>query len=204
MTSALDTTSWQAIATRLRPFIVRRVASEADAEDVLQEVLLRMHRGLSSLADDERLTAWMYRIARNAIADQLRMRLRHPLSHQGSDEEGFASDPEGSEERRDHEVSSELAGSLGLFIARLPSPYREAVTLTELEGLTQKEAAQRLGISLSGMKSRVQRGRAKIRHMLEACCAIALDARGRPVACAPLPVEDAPEGCCRSQTAKDP
>ncbi len=59
----------------------------------------------------------------------------------------------------------------------LPSPYREALTLTELEGLTQKEAAEMLGISLSGMKSRVQRGRQQLRQALEDCCHIAL---GRP------------------------
>ena len=63
-------------------------------------------------------------------------------------------------------------------MAALPSPYREAVTLTELQGMTQKDAAEMLGISLSGMKSRVQRGRQRIREMLQACCGIALDARG--------------------------
>jgi RNA polymerase sigma-70 factor (ECF subfamily) len=66
-------------------------------------------------------------------------------------------------------------------VARLPSPYREAVTLVELEGLTAREAAEMVGISVSGMKSRVQRGRAQLREMLDACCEIALDARGKVV-----------------------
>jgi len=77
----------------------------------------------------------------------------------------------------------------------LPSPYREAITLTELEGRTQREAAQMLGISLSGMKSRVQRGRAKLRGMLEACCKVAVDARGKVIACEPRK-GDEPKGCC--------
>ena len=77
-----------------------------------------------------------------------------------------------------------------------PSPYREAITLTELEGRTQREAAEMLGISLSGMKSRVQRGRAKLRAMLEACCEIAVDARGKVIACEPRAAGSKPRGCC--------
>ena len=70
---------------------------------------------------------------------------------------------------------------MAVFVAALPSPYREAITLTELQGMTQKDAAEMLGISLSGMKSRVQRGRQQISEMLQACCEIALDARGHVV-----------------------
>lgn len=68
---------------------------------------------------------------------------------------------------------------MSLFVARLPSPYREAVSLVELDGLTTREAADRAGISVSGMKSRVQRGREQLRTLLDDCCEIALDARGK-------------------------
>ena len=78
----------------------------------------------------------------------------------------------------------------------LPSPYREALTLTELEGMTQKEAAAMLGTTLSGMKSRVQRGRVYLRKALEDCCHIALDARGRVVTCEPRVDGRLPDGCC--------
>ena len=67
------------------------------------------------------------------------------------------------------------------FVAQLPSPYREAVTLVELEGLTQQAAADVAGISLSGMKSRVQRGRRMLRQQFEDCCALTFDVRGRVV-----------------------
>ncbi|MFO0634577.1 MAG: TauD/TfdA family dioxygenase [Nannocystaceae bacterium] len=93
----------------------------------------------------------------------------------------------------------------------LPSPYREALTLTELEGLTQREAAQMLGVSLSGMKSRVQRGRVQLRRALEGCCDIAVDARGRVIAYTPrsdgrLPVgvqtrQFLPRGRCDGRSA---
>lgn len=182
--------AWDQLASTLRPFVRRRVASDPDADDVMQEVLLRMHRGLATLEDEERFGAWMYRIARTAIADHARARARHPLSPPPEDE------PAGAPEEDDGTVASEVAQSLAFFVAMLPSPYREAITLTELEGRTQREAAEMLGISLSGMKSRVQRGRAKLRAALEECCEIALDARGRVIACEPREGGSGPADCC--------
>jgi len=67
------------------------------------------------------------------------------------------------------------------FVARLPSRYREAITLTELQGLTQQEAADIAGVTLSGMKSRVQRGRRMLRELFEECCHLTIDARGRVI-----------------------
>ena len=72
-----------------------------------------------------------------------------------------------------------------MFVAQLPSPYREAVTLVELEGRTAREAADMVGISVSGMKSRMQRGRDQLRRMFDQCCEIALDVRGKPTDYAP-------------------
>jgi RNA polymerase sigma-70 factor (ECF subfamily) len=108
-------------------------------------------------------------------------------------EEGEAAEPFAED---DGAVAREVAQYLAFFVAALPSPYREAITLTELEGRTQREAAEILGISLSGMKSRVQRGRAKLRAMLEACCEVAVDARGKVVACEPRSPGSKPKGCC--------
>ena len=84
---------------------------------------------------------------------------------------------------------------VALFVARLSAPYREAITLTELQGLTQKDAAEMLGISLSGMKSRVQRGREKIREMFHQVCQVSVDCRGRVTGCEPRAAELLPEDC---------
>jgi RNA polymerase sigma-70 factor (ECF subfamily) len=97
----------------------------------------------------------------------------------------------------DADGGEELASYIALFVVMLPSPYREALTLTELEGLTQREAAERLGISVSGMKSRVQRGRLLLRELLEGCCDIALDARGHVMSYEPRERCQPPEWCCR-------
>lgn len=199
MTELLDAPSWDELATRLRPFIRRRVASEPDADDVLQDVLLRMHRGLPGLHDEDRLGSWMYRIARTTIVDHVRGRQRHTvaaLPEADAMAEAAAPEPPGPFAEDDGAVAREVAQYVAMFVAHLPSPYREAITLTELEGRTQREAAQMLGVSLSGMKSRVQRGRAKLRTMLEACCEIAVDVRGKVIACEPKAAGELPPGCC--------
>lgn len=166
---------WQEVAAQLRPFLARRVAP-TEIDDVLQEVFLRVQRGLPGLRDDERFTSWLFQIARNSVAEHLRVRARHPLAI-GS-EDGDAVDEPTDDDR---EAARSLACCVSIFVARLSSPYREAVTLVELEGLGVREAAEMVGISVSGMKSRVQRGRAQLRGMFDECCEIALDARGKVI-----------------------
>jgi RNA polymerase sigma-70 factor (ECF subfamily) len=166
------------------------VASPADIDDLLQDIFVRMQQGLGDLRDDERFGGWVYRIARSALVDRARKRARTPHTGLGDDAAANAV-PDVPE---DH-LQSDLGECVALFVSRLPSPYREAVTLTELEGLTQKEAAAMLGVSLSGLKSRVQRGREKLRYMFEECCQISVDCRGRVMECEPRGLEQVPKDC---------
>jgi RNA polymerase sigma-70 factor (ECF subfamily) len=180
---------WQQVASRLRPFIARRV-SPHEIDDVMQDVFVRMQRGLTALRDEERFTSWLFQIARSAVAEHLRGRARHPLAAHPDDEAeledaapgrgpGATSDAPGGGEPDDREAARALAGCVSMFVAQLAQPYREAVTLVELEGLTAREAAEMVGVSVSGMKSRVQRGRQQLRQLFDDCCEIALDARGK-------------------------
>ncbi len=182
--------AWRELEAKLRPFVAKRV-SEADVDDVVQDVFLRIQRGLPSLRDDQRLGPWVYQVARSAIADHGRAAAR--LANVEPQRSEPTSEPDDADERA---VAREVAAYAALFVVMLPSPYREALTLTELQGLTQKEAAEMLGLSLSGMKSRVQRGRQKLRTALEECCDIALDARRRVVGCEPRADGKLPDGCC--------
>lgn len=167
------------VAARLRPFVAKRVPT-SDVDDVVQEVFLRMQRGLGTLREEERFGPWVYQVARSAIVDHHRARARHPIAD-------GAEQPEPAADEGDVTADLEalLSQYVAPFVAMLPSPYREALTLTELEGISQREAAEMLGISVSGMKSRVQRGREKLRALFEECCKIALDARGRVIDCVP-------------------
>ena len=171
---------WNEVESGLRAFIAKRVPDEAAAEDLSQEVFLRMQRGLGGLKKESRLVAWIYQIARHAIIDYYRTRDRQPEQPVGlaGDLETFhpaslsVESAEGSGQLR-----TELAGCLRPMIERLSEDYRQAITLVDLEGMAQHEAAAQLGLSVSGMKSRVQRGRRQLRDMLEACCVIVLDQR---------------------------
>lgn len=194
MIDAASRGAWRELETKLRPFVARRLRSAADVDDVIQDVFVRMHRSVSSLRDDERFGPWVYQVARSAIIDHQRSSARHPLADGDAPE--LTSSEHTEHDTDDGAVERELASYLAPFVATLRSPYREALTLTELEGLTQKDAAVMLGISVSGMKSRVQRGREHLRASLEACCKIAVDARGRVIACQPRPNGRSPDGCC--------
>ena len=190
MIDASERGSWREIEAKLRSFIVRRVDANVDVDDIVQDVFLRMQQGLGKLRDDERFGPWMYQIARNAIFDHQRVAAKHRVveGHTVRDNPELVAE--------DCRAMEDLASHIVEFVAMLRSPYREALTLTDIEGLTQKQAAEMLGISLSGMKSRVQRGRSQISKALADCCTIDLDARCRVVSCEPRPDGLRPEGCC--------
>ena len=161
------------VAEQIRPFVERRVAPH-DVDDVVQEILQRVHTGADVLDEDTRFAAWLHRVARNTITDHHRRTSRREAKH-----EAFATEWRDEAEEQEDAVAS-LSMFVRAFVEMLPSPYREALDLTEIQGLTMREAAEREGVSLSGMKSRVQRGRRLLRELFEACCEIALDARGKP------------------------
>ena len=173
---------WQQVHNGLRAFIAKRVSEETEIDDILQEVFLRIHRGLDGLKDPRRIVSWVYQITRHAIIDHYRAsgrRLEMPAGL-GADMElirTMAATPVIAEFKDSGEYRSELAGCLRPMIDQLNKEYREALMLVELEGLTQQAAAQRIGISLSGMKSRVQRGRRQLKRKLDECCLIQLDQR---------------------------
>ncbi len=173
---------WAEFGHRLRAFIARRVDSDADADDILQEVFLRIHRHAGAVERSERLTSWLFQVTRNAITDYYRAPVRRELpTGDPYDLEGECEVLAGGSDASDAEPAahSELATCLRPMIDRLPPLYREAVTLVDLLGLPQKEAAARAGLSLSGMKSRVQRGRQALGDLMQECCQVELDAGGR-------------------------
>ena len=164
---------WESFHERLRLFILNRVGDENVADDILQDVFLRIHTRMFTLRDNDRLDAWVYQIARNAIVDYY----RRPDKPVALDEMLPAPEPESTEP----DAADEIASSLREMTASLPEPYREALSLTEFEGLSQQQLADHLGISLSGAKSRVQRARQKIKDALLTCCHFEFDRYGRVV-----------------------
>jgi RNA polymerase sigma-70 factor, ECF subfamily len=185
---------WRELHGRVRSFVRARISDPEAADDVAQEVLLRLHRSMDTLRAEDRLDAFAYRIARNAIIDHYRARATTRETPAAPDELVERVDADGdSEQEPEAGAREELARCLAPLIRRLPEPYREALTLTDLGKLSQVEAAQVVGLSVPGMKARVQRARAQVHELLTGCCAVALDSRRQishvqrtgPCACQP-------------------
>jgi RNA polymerase sigma-70 factor, ECF subfamily len=165
---------WHALRARLVAFVARRIERPHDAEDIVQEVLLKVSQGMAGVREHDRLEAWVYQIARNAIIDYHRRNQTRVLTHARA-----ASDRSltpGLEQESDDGVSM-LTGCLRALIEQLPERYRQAIILTEYGGLTQADAAAELGLSVPGMKSRVQRARTRLGALIAQCCRVELDAR---------------------------
>jgi RNA polymerase sigma factor (SigZ family) len=166
------TALWSEFHRPLRSFLAKRVRRDVDVDDLVQEVFVRIHRRIDDLERADRVDAWIFQIARNALIDFERVRATRSLTGAGELEvDALVAHAEDGE-------ASQLAGCLRPMIARLPEPYREAVRLIELDRLGQAAAAARLELSRPAMKSRVQRGRLRLKKMLLACCHVELDARG--------------------------
>ena len=138
--------------------------------------MIRLHRHADDLRHVDSVNGWIHTITRNAITDYYRAAARRevPVDNPIPNRESVADgeDPEPEPPR------AELIGCLEPLLARLSPAHREALRLTDLDGLTQAEAAARLGLSTSGMKSRVQRARDQLRNQFTDCCDIQLDRRG--------------------------
>jgi RNA polymerase sigma-70 factor, ECF subfamily len=177
---------WSHLSSDLRRFVRRRVSDDHTADDLLQETFVRVHRNLGTLHEADRLAAWVYRIARNVIHDHHRKATNGVVALADADPVDDADD--GQARRRGCDWLDEM-------IRSLPEGYREAVQLAEIEGLSQQEVAERLGLSLSGGKSRIQRGRAMLRGVLEQCCHFEFDVRGNMMDCDPKPDRKACRDC---------
>jgi len=160
---------WSEFSGQVRRHLLGKVRNEADADDLMQEIFVKIHRHAGSLRDKDKLAPWIRTIVANTVADYYR--------------KGRDSSVELDEERTaagdSHDDAVDCAVKcLGVFVSRLPDKYREALLLADVEGERQKEAAERMGISYSGFKSRVQRGRTMVKEMFVGCCVDSLDKDG--------------------------
>jgi RNA polymerase sigma-70 factor (ECF subfamily) len=165
---------WDALASQVRSFIRSRVSDHTAAEDILQEAFIRIHQKLPTLRASERLESWVWRIVRNAIADHYR---RFRPTESLPEHELPASEPQPD--------LPNLTPCVRQFIEQLEPAYRQALLLTEWQGLTQDQMGKRLGLSPSGAKSRVQRARGQLKGLLLDCCRFELDRRGTVIEMSP-------------------
>jgi RNA polymerase sigma-70 factor (ECF subfamily) len=167
-------TLWTDLGSRLRRFVGARVSDAHAADDITQDVLLKLQTHLDALPPQDKLPAWLFRVARNAIIDHRRARAVRNHADIADIEPAAAADVELNQA----EAVAELTPCLVRMVEHLPEPYRQTLKLADFEGLSQQEVADRTGVSLSGAKSRVQRARRQLGTMLHDCCRIEQDARG--------------------------
>ena len=160
---------WRKFSKSLRAFIGKRISDPHEAEDILQETFIKVHDKLAGLKEGDKVEAWVYRIARNTIIDHYRRRRPAAAPVEAGDVE---------EKRGDETLDRLVASWLTEMMADLPENDRQVLRLTDVEGLTQKQVGERLGLSFSGSKSRVQRAREKLKGLLLDCCHLEFDSRG--------------------------
>ena len=170
-TDQLDT-SWSESLGRIRAFVAARVSDPELAADITHDVVVRsIASGALDTVDNP--TAWLYRSARNAVIDHYRTRRVHdPL------EDVDAWPDPGPTDNQPNEATRDLARCLEPLMNELPPLARDALTRVDVDGETHQQAADQLAISVSGMKSRVQRARRQLKGLLEECCSVGLDGSG--------------------------
>jgi RNA polymerase sigma-70 factor, ECF subfamily len=161
--------AWTDHEAELRRYLRHRLSVPDDAEDVLQETLLKTLRHGQAFCTVKQPRAWLFQVARHALADRLRWRREHlPLPE---DLPAPLVETPLPVER--------LSQCLPRVLTELSDEDRLALTLCDIEGESQQALAHRLGISLSGAKSRVQRARLRLRKRLVEACQVRFDEEGR-------------------------
>lgn len=164
---------WQDYSDKLRSFIASRIKDANNCQDILQDVFLKITEKEERLKWVEQPASYVIKMAQNAIIDHYRSKKKAPHSPL---EDNYPVEESQQEIR--------LADCCLLsFIKALPPLYSEALILSELEGLSQKQLSQKLGISYTGAKSRVQRARKMLKEAILACCPYQFDKYGNIIGC---------------------
>ena len=164
---------WLKFSHPVKDFIRNQTHNSDVTDDILQEVFIKIHQNLHLLRDQERVASWVFQIARNTVLNYFRSQKKH-LENQESHQQAT--------EEENHFKENNLNEMVGIWLEEfkkdLDPKYQEALQLVDIEGITQVELANRLGISVSGAKSRVQRGREQLKQKLIDCCPVKTDQYG--------------------------
>jgi RNA polymerase sigma-70 factor (ECF subfamily) len=161
-------TAWHRHEAELRAWLRGRLGNPHDAEDVLQDLFLKALRQGWKFCQIENARAWLFEVARNAIADRQRLK-----------REEVALPEDLVYENDEPAAVDSLAACLPRALSELSEEDREAITLCDLEGLKQEDYARMKGLTLPGAKSRVQRARKRLREHLTSACQVRFDASGK-------------------------
>lgn len=159
---------WFEYRNRLARFLRSKVSNPDDVEDLLQDILLKVHQNIDTLEQRERLKPWLFQIANNTIIDFYREKTRKAMPQA---EELWYDDP-GAEDKH------LLEECVIPFVDALPPEMSDILHLIDLQGVSQKSYAEEHGISYSTLKTRVQTSRLQLRKLFENCCEFTVDSHG--------------------------
>ncbi len=160
---------WQDYQQRLYHYVYRRVSNKADTEDIVQNIFIKIQQHPPQISQVQKLEGWLLQVTKNALVDYWRkQKPTEPLAEDWAD---HLIDEEEDKSANEENPWLNLSCCLLAMIGDLPEKYRHAVDLADLQQIKHKEIAQMMGISESGVKSRVKRGREKLRDLLVSCCA---------------------------------
>ena len=162
---------WEEYSTSLRSFLYSRVSNDADVEDLLQEVLIKTHQNLDTVVSSEKIRPWLFQITNNTIIDYYRKKGR--AKDVSAADLWYTEDEVG--------VEQALTQCVEPFIRALPKKSADLLLAIDIEGQSQKDYAEKIGISYSTLKSQVQRSRFKLRALFDDCCSLTLDKHGNVV-----------------------
>lgn len=160
--------AWDSHEAELRGWLRSRMGNAHDAEDMLQDLFLKAMRQDKKFCEITNARAWLFEVARNAVADRLRLK-----KTQVELPDDFAA------EHEEAPAVESLAACLPRALSELSEEDREAITRCDLEGMSQEEYARLKGLTLPGAKSRVQRARRRLREHLTEACQVKFDAAGK-------------------------
>ena len=161
---------WDDFSDQLKGFIFKKVKDEDAANDILQDVFLKIMEHSDKVAQAQNIQQYIYGIARNSTIDFFRKQ---------SNTSDYSDTTAIFTEEEDTTLNTTIADCcVKPFIAQLPEKYRYALVRSELEHISQKELAKELDISYSGAKSRVQRGKEKLKALIMGCCNMPSDTYG--------------------------
>lgn len=165
---------WNKFRNELLIFIKTKVNDEYEAEDLLQEVFIKIYKNIEHLDNQAKLKSWLYKITNNTIIDYYRKKNHSTLL---VDELENVKDVQMNEEENSN-MNDEMVNCLKSFLYELPDKYKEPLEMYEFKGMKHKEISKKLNISLSGSKTRIQRARGKLKEVLSECCDIEFDVYG--------------------------
>lgn len=163
---------WNNFGTQLHALICHKTKHQDHCNDILQEVYIKMIENIDKVEKAANIKSYLLKMADNAVTDHYRRKANKTKSN-------YSEDILIADEAEKRDASLQLADCcLRPMIESLEPIYREALILTELEGLSHKEFAEKIGISYTNAKSRVQRARQKLNTVILNCCSYEFDKYG--------------------------